>query len=171
MFPIEHWLNRAARWPVLLALALASLVLMGLMSRVGAHAGQPEATALDLRWGYTPAEVQQAIAPLTPAQREQAARLHLTLDVLYPLVYGSLFALLLFALWPGRRWWLLAGAVVLVDWTENAFLATIYRAYPQRQSLVPWASTVTQVKWALVGLVTLLILVGLGRRLWSRLSA
>ncbi len=171
MQTLEGFLQRAARGPVLLALALASLFWMSLLTQVGRQPGQPAATALDLRWGYTTAEVEQALSPLSPAQRDQAARAHLTLDVAYPLTYGLLFALLLARLWPQRRWWLLAPATVLADLTENALLAALYWGYPQRLAWVSWASLATRLKWTLVGLVFLLLMVGSLREAFRRLAA
>ncbi len=102
MSAVERTLARWARWPIILALALASLLLMVALGHVGRQPGVPAATALDLRLGYTQAEAAAALAPLTPAQRDLAARAHLTLDVVYPLAYGALFALLLVRLWPRR---------------------------------------------------------------------
>jgi len=170
MQTLERFLHRAGRWPVLLALALASLCWMGLLGQVDRQPGQPAATALDLRWGYTPAEVEQAIAPLSPSRRDLAARAHLTLDVAYPLTYGLLFALLLARLWPQHRWWLLAPATVLADLTENALLAALYWGYPQRLTWVPWASLATRLKWSLVGLIFLLLLGGTLRETFRRFA-
>lgn len=170
MQTFERFLHRAGRWPVVLALALASLFWMSLLAQVGNPPEQPSATALDLRWGYTPAEVEQAMAPLSPARRAQAARAHLTLDVAYPLTYGLLFALLLARLWSQHRWWLLAPAMVLADLTENVLLAALYRGYPQRLTWVPWASLATRLKWSLVGLVFLLLLAGTLRQAFRRFA-
>ena len=167
MSAVERTLARWARWPIILALALASLLLMVALGHVGRQPGVPAATALDLRLGYTQAEAAAALAPLTPAQRDLAARAHQTLDVVYPLTYGALFALLLVRLWPRRRFWLLAPAAVLADLGENALLAAMYWGYPARLGLTPFASALTTLKWGLVGMVALLLLLGFARRGWA----
>ncbi len=161
---VEGWLARWATGPVILALALAALVLMQMLGRTGRTDGM----ALDVRLGYTTAVAQAAIAPLSPAQRDAAARAHLTLDVLYPLVYGLFFALLLMRLWPRRRVWLLAGAVVLADLTENGLLAALYWTYPRELRLIPMASTVTTLKWILVAVVFVALVWGGLQRLASQ---
>lgn len=166
MLRLETILKRWATWPVVAALALAA-VLIPLMLFPLVMPATPGAAApapLDTRLTYTQAEVRAVIAPLTPAQRSAAAWGHLTVDVLYPLVYGLLLALLLLRAWPSRRLWLLAFAVVLADLAENALLAALYWGYPARLGLTPFAAAATATKWALVGAAVLTVLAGAIRR-------
>lgn len=166
MSRLEALLRRWATWPVMTALALAAvlipLVLFPLV--MPAAPGTVAPAPLDTRLTYTQAEAQAGIAPLTPVQRSAVAWGHLTADVLYPLVYGLLLALLLLRAWPGRRFWPLALAVVLADLTENALLAALYWGYPERLGLVPFAAAATAAKWAMVGVTALLTLIGALRR-------
>ncbi len=159
---METFLRTQARWPVIVALALLSAFWMAVLSGMGGASNLPP---LDTRLWYTPADVSAVMNALSPAQRDLAARAHLTLDVLFPLTYGLLMALLLARTWPGRRLWRLAGAVVVADLMENTLLATLFWTHPRYlAALVPLAALWTAVKWALVALTVLLILVGAWRR-------
>ncbi len=147
---VEAWLDRRARWALILPLALVTGLLLTQMMTIGGAEGA--AAPLDVRTWYTAAEVDALLGALTPAQRSQAAWLHLSLDVLFPLLYGLLFALLLRKAWPQSRLWLLAPAVVLADLLENALLAALYWGYPALLGLTPLAAFVTAFKWTLVAL-------------------
>ncbi len=164
----EDLLARWARWPVMLALAGVALAFpLFLFPRFMPLTGSAPAAALDIRvGGYSAAQVEALLSAMTPAQRRAAAWAHLTVDGVYPLIYGAWLALLLFRAWPERRFWLLAPLVVLADGLENALLALLYARYPQGvAALTPWAAKVTALKWALIALSAGLILGG-GLRAW-----
>lgn len=123
----------------------------------------------DLRLWYTPAEIVRTLALYTLAQRRAAALGHLTIDVLYPLVYGTLFSLLIIALYRSRlaapqrhRLLLLPWLTVLVDYAENIALAALFLSYP---SLLPALAVLTPyltvLKWTLIALTGLTALWGL----------
>lgn len=162
--PANH-LSRYARWPLVTALGVISLLFPPVVFRFAMPA---QGIALDTRLAYTAADVQAALGALTPAQRSAAALGHLTLDGLYPLIYGLFFALLLIRLWPAKPWWRLAFLMIAADWLENVFLAALYRLYPRGMGLVPWASAATTFKWALIGLATVLALAGVARFVFRR---
>jgi len=162
MTRFDSLLARLARWPTFLGLTLLSAFWLNALTGMGAAADLPP---LDTRLWYTPADVSAVMEALSPAQRDLAARAHLTLDVLFPLTYGLLLALLLARTWPERRLWRLAGAVVVADLMENGLLATLFWTHPRYLAvLTPMAATWTAIKWTLVALSVLLILVGAWRR-------
>ncbi len=88
---LEKW----ASWKsVLLFFALQmlfSIVIMPAASGSDAH----DLPILDLQFFYTPEQAYEIIGAYTPSMRQAAAVTRLTLDVVYPLVYGMLLSLLL----------------------------------------------------------------------------
>ena len=162
---MENRLTRYVRWPFIFALGAVSLLFPFVVFRLAMPA---QGIALDTRLAYTVADARAALGALTPAQRSAAAWGHLTLDGLYPLIYGLFFALLLIRLWPAKPWWRLAFPIVAADWLENALLAALYRLYPRSMGLVPWASAATTLKWALIGLAAVLALAGVARAAFRR---
>ena len=165
MISFEKRLTRHARWPLIIALGVISLLFPPVVFRL---AMPSQGIALDTRLAYTAADVHAALSALTPAQRSAAVWGHLTLDMLYPFIYGLFFALLLIRLWPAKPWWRLAFPIVAADLLENTFLATLYRLYPRGTGLIPWASAITTLKWALVALATVLALAGVVRAAFHR---
>ncbi len=164
---IESLLVRWARWPVISSLAAASLVIMLVLFPRLAPAESPQLTILDLQLRYSAADVAAHMEALGPEGRQRAAITHLTADMLFPLTYGTLFALLLLKAWPGARLWRLALANVGADVLENLLLALLYWTYPRLlPSLVSAASFVTTLKWGLVA-VTLLYLIRGGFERWT----
>ncbi|NOY98226.1 MAG: hypothetical protein GXP40_03340 [Chloroflexi bacterium] len=172
---LEKW----AGWKSILMLAVLELafnvwVLPGMAPQSGAAADVP---VLDLQFWYTPQQVYQVSAAYSLAQRRAAAVGHLTIDIIYPLVYGLLLSLLLVitlqrAL-PARRFarlsplfpWL----AVLADYLENVALATIFLAYPARLVPLAWAAAgFTAVKWSLIAVVFLLVVAGSVKRILQR---
>ena len=122
-------------------------------------------SALDTRLWYTPADVRAHMDSLTPRERNAAALSHLTADLLFPLVYGSLLAMLLLKTWPESGLWKLALADVSADLMENLSLAALYWTHPRLLgALAPLAALWTALKWALITLTLGLILWGAFRR-------
>lgn len=87
----EKW----ASWKSILSLfalqMLFNLIILPAGSGSDAH-GLP---ILDLQLWYTPQYAYEVIGAYTPELRQAAALTRLTLDIIYPLVYGLLLALLL----------------------------------------------------------------------------
>jgi len=93
----------------------------------------------------------------------------LTLDLIYPLVYGLLISFLLIVTFqrafPKKNSADLAVFIpwsgVLFDYLENFGLATMYLSYPTELIPIAWMTAVfTTTKWTLIGIGFLLILVG-----------
>ncbi len=160
-----------ARWPLVAALAAAALFIMGALLPAVAPAPSDGRAPLapDTRLWYTAGEIVPALEALTPAQRRAAAAGHLTLDVLFPLVYGALFAILLLKVWPESGLWKLALAVVAADLMENLSLAALYTLFPAgAETLTPLAASWTALKWFLFALMLLALAAGAFLRWRSR---
>jgi hypothetical protein len=167
-------LKSAATWPRLFALALAVLAASAMFElrsaalRPAPVPDKPEGrtngtehwtTGPDgRRSGYTADELHEYFKGLGPDGRALYAGTQKTLDVFFPLVYGSLFLGVLARAVPGRsrwRWWAWAPVcMVLADLGENALLAHLAEHFPAEPT-PGWAETAviaakfTGVKWAL----------------------
>ncbi len=157
---------RLLRWgraPVIAALAAAALFIMLVLFPAAAPqpSGGNAPLVLDTHLWYTAADIAPALEALTPAQRRSVAVGHLTLDVLFPLVYGTLFAILLLKTWPESGLWKLALAVVAADLMENLSLAALYLLFPAGlEALAPLAASWTALKWSLFTLMLLALAAG-----------
>ncbi|MBT3320827.1 MAG: hypothetical protein HN392_00925 [Anaerolineae bacterium] len=162
---IEKW----ASWKNILILfvlqMLFNLVIMPSASSSDTH----DLPILDLQFFYTPQQAYAIIGAYTPELRQAAAISRLSLDVIYPLIYGlmltfllvvtlqrafrgtSLKDQLLFLPWGG----------VLFDYLENIGLATMLLSYPKKFVLLAWFTAgFTSLKWILIVLSFLLVLIG-----------
>ena len=124
---------------------------------------------IDMETGYTPGQVYQMIA----AYGEQGRSLHilttLTADILYPLDYALLFALLLITTYleafPAgqmvRYLALIPFATAAFDLLENAGIVAMLALYPQQIPFLAQAANLfTTLKWAFLILTIVLVLVG-----------
>lgn len=87
----EKW----ASWKSILAL-FALQMLFNLVIMPGASSNDThDLPVLDLQFFYTPERAYEIISAYTPELRQAAAITRLTLDIIYPLVYGLMICLLL----------------------------------------------------------------------------
>ena len=176
-------LQRLAGWRLFVVL----LVLYGITDFLLLHGfgampktGMPP---LDLLLHYSPEQVQAYLGGLGPQGRAATIRAHATLDLAYPLVYSSLFAVMITMLTRalglvGRPWRLLAlapFAILAFDLAENAAIITLALRYPAPMTgLAHAASLFTTLKWAFAALVigasVLLALAALAKTLKRRMS-
>ena len=123
-------------------------------------AGGQDAAPLDGRCkGYSPDEAAALFDALGNDGRAFYAISELTLDVLFPLVYGAWLVICIWLVW-GRPWRLvLAGVVVITcaaDLVENAliaYMALIYNGTLQPMMLA--ANVATLLKWGLLAVAGL----------------
>ncbi len=114
----------------------------------------------DLRWTYTARDLNRWLALLDPGARRWFGLWHLTLDLLWPLVYGTL--LLKGTRWLASRRPLVRGLpalvvlVVLSDLVENGALALYAWKVPRAPVALAWlAVRATTLKWTLLVLLVL----------------
>lgn len=95
--------------------------------------------------------------------------LELTVDVIYPLVYGFAFALALAFLWsrvaPGKRWVYFVPLLVLLgmgfDFLENAGIVTLLSYFPQPAIIIARITSVCSfLKWSFDFMSIALIIIG-----------
>ena len=123
-----------------------------------------ENTALDRRRWYTPVEARDFLKNIGERGRKIYAATELTLDLLFPIVYGALFSILLIHVYPresGKNLLLVPVLAVLADIGENftaAYLALQFDG--QVSSVARLAAVFTLVKSVLLAITLILILVG-----------
>jgi hypothetical protein len=150
---------------VLLLLVLYLLFALVIMPASLRGAGE----SLDTRFWYTPQEAYRLLGSGDASSRLASVRSHLTADLLYPLVYGSLLSALLSALTGSRGESssllsllpLLPWAVVVADLLENVSVVVPSLAYPVHLDVLARLSGLfTAAKWAGVVLCLALIVGG-----------
>ncbi len=132
---------------------------------------------LDVMGGYTHSEALAALEGYGEAGRRVYALASLTLDTLFPVVYASLLAGLIYRFRPTERMWRLAWlppAVGVIDLGENIQIVLMLTRYPDISAgQVAGASLFTTLKGyavsACLALAVSLAVVALGRRVGARI--
>lgn len=120
------------------------------------------------RGGYSPQDAGKLFEAIGPDGRALYANTELTLDLAFPLVYGSLMVSLLILFYGSYAKYLVLvpAAAVLMDVAENVTVAVMIWAYnkqpPPRPdpALAKLGSIFTQAKWALA--LISFVLLGIG---------
>jgi hypothetical protein len=129
-------------------------------------------TVPDARLGYSAAEIRAYFDAIGPRGRGLYVATQLTVDLIFPVVYGILLAVLLAHVFPHPTWWVwVPVAAATADVCENLLLAALACTFndatqiPQaviRTTAV--AACFTVAKWGLLVATGLGVLVGLGWR-------
>ena len=154
----------SSRTLLILALLVVSVNLVFFLVGLEMKRHHGSSEILDIKLGYS---TETAMRVLT-SQGEYGRRLSgylLLLDMIYPLIYGSLFILLLYRFMPRTPVPFLEYVVyafpviaVVADWLENIWELRMIHGFPEAvPQLAPLASCFTLVKWYAV-MITLFIL-------------
>jgi hypothetical protein len=170
---IYQQLDRFATWPVFIILAvLCFLCFLGFRWRAKAlneRAGGKEIVTFDGRYAYTPQEAHDLLEMMGKRGRPFYALTQMTLDLVFPLIYGSLFLIAIFRLYGDPGYLLLVPVIASVaDLLEN--FTNTYLALSYRQGSVPslarFSSLCTGAKRS--GITISVILVCVGIVVWLR---
>lgn len=118
---------------------------------------------LDAHLGYTSAEAQRVLAALGAPGRHLYAATQLTLDVIFPLVYGLFFAVLMVRLYPLEQAGILFTPLLMVvaDLAENVLTAMLAWNYTGQTSALAWlAAGCTVAKWIALVITLAFLLLG-----------
>jgi len=170
--PIISKLRTWARPRIIAGLAVVTLVYGQALGRLLRLEAAAELQAPDMLFFYTPARAYALLAPWA-ADRFRFILAHLVADGLYPLLYGTLLALLLLRVHPTRpHLWRIPALAVLTDWLENLLLSVLLWAYPRRWDALAWlAGLSTALKWSAVSVSLALIVGGWLFGQWQRRRA
>ena len=168
---IYNLLERWGTWPVV-ALLFILFVLCSFGFDYRRKALGFENQALDSRFCYTPVEVRDFFRAIHErGKRVFYAATELTLDILFPIVYASLFSILLIRVFTPETAKILVLVPLLtgvLDLLENLTLAYLALRFNENEisPVARVASLFTSVKLILFVLSLLLILVGAVCALW-----
>lgn len=109
----EKWAN----WKNILALFALQMLFNLVIMPAGSGSDTHDLPTLDLQFFYTPQRAYEIISAYAPELRQSAAMTRLTLDIIYPIVYGLMLCLLLVVTFrkafPNFRF---ADAAVFIPW-------------------------------------------------------
>ena len=129
---------------------------------------------LDGRGWYTPADAAALfddLDQLDTSARAVYATTALTIDMVFPVCYGALFAVLLLRLLrDGPPLYLLAVATALADALENIAIAALALSHDGAPTPLAWPAAVFTLVKTLLAVATLAAAgVGAAGRLWARM--
>ncbi|GAB3172448.1 hypothetical protein [Telluribacter humicola] len=140
---------------------------------------EPALDPLDIRFGFTPGEAYAYLLALGENGRQVYWWTELLADSLYPIVYTASSVLLISCfferLFPVGSIWrklnLLPLMVMLADYLENIGILTMLSGFPaQNEGIAQLASIANLVKWGLFPALIMLIMIGMGGWLYSKLG-
>ena len=155
MTTLTHFLNRIANWKTLLLLlalyvSFPAYWLKNAEATINQLAGKPVGP-IDLTFGIDPARTLAMVTDYGPAARAYYARIELTVDLIYPVVYSLLLAVLLTMVFrhkPNHLFILLPLSALLFDYLENAAIVTLLTTYPtQSMGVAVFCEGVKLAKW------------------------
>jgi hypothetical protein len=165
---IYRLVERNATWPV-----LALLFILFLLCFAGFQwRNKVVGDTLESSVCYTPGKASKILHAMGDRGRNIYALTEITLDFVFPFIYGGLFAILLFHVYSrgNARWLLLIPFITVVaDLLENFTVAYLAWSFKEGEpSPLAWAATTfTVVKTALFILSLVLILIGAVGSIWS----
>lgn len=119
---------------------------------------------LDLLFNYSEEQAYAQLSAYGEIGRQVCLASTLILDTIFPLVFGSFFALLLAHLFQHTRYkWvvLLPIIVVVLDYVENTHIALMLINFPERMPLIAYTGSIfTNAKWITMALIGLVISMG-----------
>lgn len=144
-------LRRLPAWP-LIALLFIGFLLCNLGFDWRNEALGSHIKILDVRVWYSPADARDLFKSLGEDGRRIYAITEVTLDLAFPLIYGTLFVLLICQLYRAPasiRLILLPVVSVITDLTENSLLFYLAMTFNDQATFIAWiASIATATKTA-----------------------
>ena len=170
----------ATKKNVLIFLGLDLVLMFGLMPIMGMKLAEVagDVKPLDLKIPtYSVAFAHESVEGYGEAGRQLYQTIQLTADVIYPIVYGFAYALIIAFFFqrafPSQSWtkWLslVPLATLVADLGENLSIVSLLNRFPEQPDhLAQLASTFSLMKWLLFLGTVALILLGLGLFLINR---
>src|SRR5687767_5612674 len=172
-------LNRYSNWKTLLGLVLLYLLFPLVLfknaaEKINALAGK-EIGPVDLTFGFNPQRTLQMIEDYGDAARAYYARVELSIDLAYPIVYAFLFAVILTLIYrrllgrPVMYLNLIPFAAMIFDYLENYTIVSMLRHYPeQSRAMAIFCELFKLMKWLTFGLIIFLVFYGLAMLLFRQ---
>ncbi len=171
---LNRFIDRIANWKTLILLLTVYVSFPAYwFKNAGATINQLAGKAIDpidLTFGFNPARTLRMVADYGPAARAYYTRIELTTDLLYPIVYSLLLAVVLTLLFRRKSYkpfsWvaLLPFVGMFFDYLENATIVGMLNHFPgQSYPLAALCEIFKMGKFLIFGLSMALILYGLVR--------
>ena len=169
----------ATGWRVIIlfvAEALMAGFIMPAAAGIMALAANNSVMPLDIMFFYTPERAFAMIEKYGPQGRLIYARIELTADILYPIIYALFFGLMISWLFqrgfkpesPMQKWNAMPVGAWFFDLLENLGAVSMVSMFPSQPAWLAWLTMIAGlVKWAFALLSIGLVLVGLVRALMN----
>jgi hypothetical protein len=125
---------------------------------------------IDLSVGFNPQKTLQQVADYGDEARAYYAQTEMTTDVAYPIVYTSLFCIILTLLFHNKAYKpfkfinLLPFAAMFSDFLENFTIVTLLKSFPNPSEIVAFFCEIFKMaKWISLGFVIVFVFYGLIR--------
>lgn len=166
---VEYW-SATPRLITLVVLffILNSVVLASFETHIKAYSNG--VGVMDLLQWYSPAVALEHLTAYTEPGRNLYLIAEWTADLIYPLVYGFMFAGILYKL-GAQSWSNIPVYAILMDYTENVFITIMLTSFPKFSPTVAQVGSIfTSTKWLFFA-TTILMVVGFGvRALYRRVG-
>lgn len=124
-----------------------------------------EIGVIDLTIGFNPQKTLDMVAGYGEEGRAYVAKVETTADIVYPVIYAFLFAIILTLIYRDKAWArvsVIPFITMFFDFLENICIVTLLNSYPEQSST--WATfceIFKLLKWVTFGVIILLIVYGL----------
>lgn len=157
---------------VLVLNILAAIMMFGVMPVLGRKLAAVAGSLppLDLNFPtFSPEKAFETLTAYGEAGRAFYRNIEISVDIIYPLLYGTAYALFIAFLWkrlaPNARWiiWLpvFPLLIILSDLCENAGIVTLIQRFPEQPiGLAKLTGTLTLLKWSFFLITAVLMLTG-----------
>ncbi len=140
MTTLHNAILKIANWPTIALLFIAFLFCSQAFAWRQQELG-PQNQVLDVRFWYAPSEVKELMDNLGVEGRELYARTQVTLDLAFPLIYGSILAILVVRLYrpqSARRLILFPLLSATADVLENLTAAYLAWSFKGAETSLAW---------------------------------
>lgn len=168
---VQVRLSRGGTWPAF-ALLFFAFILCTQGFEMRRSALKCSERLLDSRFWYTPDRALDLLGRLGVGGRRLYAASELSLDLVFPFVYGGLLGILISKLYSGRQRGFLLWAVALAvnsDLCENVLVSYLAYSYDGQPSSVTWAAAAFTALKTLT--IILLCVAVFAKSTWSLLTA
>ncbi|HZV70810.1 MAG TPA: hypothetical protein VFG10_14745 [Saprospiraceae bacterium] len=169
---MSSFLNRISNWKTLLGLLIIYFLFPSVWFR---HAGEKisqlagkEIGPVDLTFGFNPKRTLQMIEDYGEAGRTYYRFVEMTIDIIYPIVYCTFFAVLLTMIYrsllrgPVKYLNMVPFAAMVFDFLENISIVSMINHYPEQSIFIATLCELFKMlKWLMFGLVLFLVIFGL----------
>ncbi len=169
---LSNFFYRVSNWKILILLIVLYMLFPGYFlknaeEQINFLAGKTLGP-IDLTMGYTPLRTLQMVEEYGEKARAYYATVEMTVDLIYPIVYSCLFAVILSLLYYRKSYKpleyvnLVPFISLLFDYLENITIITMLKNYPEQSMTVASLCEVFKmIKWLSFSITVLLIIYGL----------